>query len=217
MTIEAQKLAVDSRPGSHDDADKQISVRDSATVDERRLMRKIDLLVVPPLCILYLLAFLDRVNIANARLYNLEADLGLVGNQYNIVLVIFFVPYCLFEIPANLLLKYFRPSIWRTPPIVVDLTYNSAFDNVLFWAGDDVAGCDVQFFRSVSSKIFPGPVRGRRFSGIFKRCQINFRGVFIYCRCGIRAPRRRGDSRFSFLRQHSPVLLAVSWRQQLEV
>lgn len=31
----------------------------------------------------YLLAFLDRVNIANARSFNLEEDLGLVGSQYN--------------------------------------------------------------------------------------------------------------------------------------
>lgn len=81
-------------------------------IDERRLMWKIDLHLVPPLCILYLLAFLDRVNIANAKLYNLTTDLGLVGNQYNIALVVFFVPYVIFEIPANMLLKRFRPSIW---------------------------------------------------------------------------------------------------------
>jgi hypothetical protein len=81
-------------------------------IDERRLMWKIDLHLVPPLCILYLLAFLDRVNIANAKLYNMTTDLGLVGNQYNIALVVFFVPYVIFEIPANMLLKKFRPSIW---------------------------------------------------------------------------------------------------------
>jgi hypothetical protein len=81
-------------------------------IDERRLMWKIDLHLVPPLCILYLLAFLDRVNIANAKLYNMTTDLGLIGNQYNIALVVFFVPYVIFEIPANMLLKKFRPSIW---------------------------------------------------------------------------------------------------------
>jgi len=85
-------------------------------INERRLQWKIDLRLVPPLCVLYLLAFLDRVNIANATLFNLEKDLGLVGNQYNICLVLFFVPYVAFEIPANLLLKRFRPSIWCTTP-----------------------------------------------------------------------------------------------------
>ena len=95
-------------------AEKWLSTSDVPVyINERRLMWKIDRHLVPPLCILYLLAFLDRVNIANARLFSLEKDLGLVENQYNIALVIFFVPYIAFEIPANLLLKKFRPSIWR--------------------------------------------------------------------------------------------------------
>jgi hypothetical protein len=94
-------------------AEKRLSAQDGVTINERRLTWKIDFHLVPPLCILYLLAFLDRVNIANARLYSLEKDLGLLGNQYNICLVMFFVPYVIFEIPANLLLKKFRPSIWR--------------------------------------------------------------------------------------------------------
>jgi fucose permease len=79
-------------------------------------MWKIDLHLVPSLCLLYILAFLDRVNIANARLFSLEKDLHLTGNQYNICLVIFFVPYVIFEIPANYLLKKFRPSVWRMTP-----------------------------------------------------------------------------------------------------
>lgn len=98
------------------DPEKRLSVPHPTYINERRLMWKIDLHLIPPLCVLYLLAFLDRVNIANARLFNLEKDLGLIGNQYNIALVIFFVPYVAFEIPANLLLKKFRPSVWRTLP-----------------------------------------------------------------------------------------------------
>ena len=92
---------------------KEIDMSPLKQINERRLMWKIDLHLVPPLCILYVLAFLDRVNIANARLYSLEKDLGLLGHQHNICLVMFFIPYVVFEIPANLLLKKFRPSIWR--------------------------------------------------------------------------------------------------------
>lgn len=39
-------------------------------------------------------------------------ELNLYGTRYNTALVIFFVPYCLFEIPSNLLLKKFRPNYW---------------------------------------------------------------------------------------------------------
>lgn len=61
-------------------------------------MAKVDLHVVPVLCVLYLLAFLDRVNISNARLFSMEKDLGLEGTQFNTALVIFFVPYIICEV-----------------------------------------------------------------------------------------------------------------------
>lgn len=79
---------------------------------EAKLLRKIDLHVIPWLCIMYLLAFLDRVNIANAKVFHLSEDLGLTGNDYNIALVIFFVPYILFEIPSNIILKKMKPRVW---------------------------------------------------------------------------------------------------------
>jgi hypothetical protein len=41
------------------------------------------------------------VNIANAKVFGLSQDLKLTGNRYNIALVIFFVPYILFEVPSN--------------------------------------------------------------------------------------------------------------------
>lgn len=34
------------------------------------------------------------------------------GSDYNIALFIFFIPYILFEVPSNLVLKKMRPSTW---------------------------------------------------------------------------------------------------------
>ncbi|KAL4874927.1 major facilitator superfamily domain-containing protein [Aspergillus karnatakaensis] len=79
---------------------------------ERRVLRKCDLHVVPVLMLLYLLAFLDRINIGNARLQGLERDLGMEGNDYNLALFIFFIPYILCEIPCNLIMKRLAPSTW---------------------------------------------------------------------------------------------------------
>ncbi|KAH8820061.1 major facilitator superfamily domain-containing protein [Xylogone sp. PMI_703] len=81
-------------------------------ITERRLITKIDFRVVPFLCILYLLAFLDRVNIANARSFGLVDDLDLTGVQYNTALTMFFIPYVIFEIPSNIFLKRLRPNLW---------------------------------------------------------------------------------------------------------
>jgi len=85
---------------------------DVSGVDEKKLLRKIDLYLVPWLSFLYLLSFLDRTSIGNAKLYGLETSLHINDNQYNIALTIFFFSYAIFEVPSNVFLKRLRPSIW---------------------------------------------------------------------------------------------------------
>ncbi|KAI0339597.1 MFS general substrate transporter [Trametopsis cervina] len=85
---------------------------DTSGVDEKKLMRKLDLYLVPWLSFLYLLSFLDRTSIGNAKLYGMERDLGINDTQYNIALTIFFFSYSLFEVPSNVFLKRLRPSLW---------------------------------------------------------------------------------------------------------
>ncbi|OGM50859.1 putative MFS nicotinic acid transporter Tna1 [Aspergillus bombycis] len=79
---------------------------------ENRILRKMDLRIIPMLAVLYLLAFLDRGNIGNAKIEGLLDDLNLTGPQYNLCLTVFFFTYCVFELPSNLLLKKMRPSRW---------------------------------------------------------------------------------------------------------
>lgn len=64
------------------------------------------------LTLLYVLAFMDRSNIGNARVAGMNVDLGLTPAQYNICLTVFFFPYALFEVPSNIILKLMRPSWW---------------------------------------------------------------------------------------------------------
>lgn len=52
------------------------------------------------------------VSVANARIIGLDTDLGLSDEQFNNCLMIFFFPYALFEVPSNMMLRRFRPSIW---------------------------------------------------------------------------------------------------------
>lgn len=86
------------------------------SINERALIRKIDFRVIPVLFLLYVAAFLDRVNISNALTLGLQKDLKLKGNQANIALTIFFVPYVLFEVPSNVLMRRFKPHVWCRCP-----------------------------------------------------------------------------------------------------
>ena len=100
---------------------EDVSLEPAVPIDpaaERRLSIKIDLHVVPILFLLFLLAFLDRINIGNARLQGLEESLDMTGHDYNVALFIFFIPYILFEVPSNLFLKKISPSTWLSGIIV---------------------------------------------------------------------------------------------------
>ena len=86
---------------------------------EKKLLRKCDLHVIPVVAILYSLAFVDRINIGNARLQGLEKDLHMKGQDYNIALFVFFIPYILFEVPSNILIRKFAPSTWLSSIMVL--------------------------------------------------------------------------------------------------
>jgi fucose permease len=77
---------------------------------EIALVKKLDRYMLPILWLMYLFNYLDRNAIVNARLNNLEEDLGLVGTQYNTCVSILFVGYIAFQIPSNMLLNRIRPS-----------------------------------------------------------------------------------------------------------
>lgn len=58
---------------------------------EIALVRKLDMRIMPTLWAMYFMNYLDRNAIANARLNDLEKDLGLEGSQYNTCISILFV------------------------------------------------------------------------------------------------------------------------------
>ena len=85
----------------------------------KRVLRKVDWHLLPPLMVLYILSFIDRSNIGNAKIAGMNDELGLTGSQYNIALTVFFFPYAFFEIPSNIVLKLMRPSWWISILVVL--------------------------------------------------------------------------------------------------
>lgn len=79
---------------------------------EKRLIRKLDIHVILPVGVMFFWAFVDRVNLGYARLQGIEKDLHMVGNDFNVALIVQIAPYIFFEIPSNLILKRVRPSLW---------------------------------------------------------------------------------------------------------
>ncbi|POS76718.1 high-affinity nicotinic acid transporter [Diaporthe helianthi] len=121
--VDSTGTSMDEKPLGKNVEDTDSQSVEAAGWDEsatKKLIRKIDLRLIPFLALLYLLSFLDRTNIGNARLDTLENDLGMpkTSLQYNNALAIFFPFYVAAEVPSNMAMKRFRPSIW-IPTIMI--------------------------------------------------------------------------------------------------
>ncbi|KAI5851530.1 major facilitator superfamily domain-containing protein [Morchella snyderi] len=99
-----------------DDASKGRSEHLESGVDlayEKKMMRKIDIRLLPILGILYSVSLIDRTNMSNAAVAGMRDELKLkIGDRYSIALLIFFIPYLLFELPSNIVLRRVGAAKW---------------------------------------------------------------------------------------------------------
>ncbi|KAK0717839.1 major facilitator superfamily transporter [Lasiosphaeria miniovina] len=102
---------------------------------DRRLVRRLDRRLLPWLFVMYMLAFLDRTNIGNAKIANLSNDLPMTDMQYTLTLMGFFVTYALFEPFANVLLKKLRPSIFLPFTMLMSGVFMILMASVPVWHG----------------------------------------------------------------------------------
>ncbi|ETN40918.1 uncharacterized protein HMPREF1541_05198 [Cyphellophora europaea CBS 101466] len=110
---------------SQDRAEEVNAVKDWSEAEERRLVRKLDLRVLFPCCIVYFLAYLDRANMGYAstmqskRPDNINVNLGLVGAQFNWAVSVTYFSVTALLLPSNLLMK--KISGKRYFPIIMVL------------------------------------------------------------------------------------------------
>lgn len=83
----------------------------SDRVDHRLVIRRVTRRLIPFAFICYVVAYIDRVNISFAAT-SLQRDLGLSDAAYGFGAGLFFLGYCLFEIPSNLLLERIGARRW---------------------------------------------------------------------------------------------------------
>ncbi|RDW66519.1 MFS general substrate transporter-10 [Coleophoma cylindrospora] len=138
MTTNLEMESMHSNSSNHDgekDIPQQIehipSVNDGAVVDDRmptmlrnmtalerqtlnkQLRQRIDRRLLPFMLLMYILNYLDRNNIASARLAHLEEELKLKGSEYQTSVSILFVGYLLMQVPSNMLLnKFGKPAVY---------------------------------------------------------------------------------------------------------
>ncbi|KAH8811264.1 major facilitator superfamily domain-containing protein [Xylogone sp. PMI_703] len=78
---------------------------------EGKILWKLDTRILPLIAIMYLFNSIDKSNLGNAKTDGLDRDLGLVGNQYNLLLSLFYIPFVLTAPGMNLLTKKFGAKL----------------------------------------------------------------------------------------------------------
>ncbi|GES65217.1 MFS general substrate transporter [Aspergillus terreus] len=86
---------------------------------ERSYVRKVDFFVLPLLCLMYFFDCMDRSNLANAKTDRLDKDIHLEGNDYSLLVLLFYIPFGLFDLPWNLLIKRFSGRLMLSLMTVV--------------------------------------------------------------------------------------------------
>jgi len=75
-------------------------------------MRKVAIRIMPFLCLLYFVNYLDRVNIGFAGPNGMNSELGLSATAFGFASGIFFIGYLILEVPSNLALHRFGARRW---------------------------------------------------------------------------------------------------------
>jgi MFS family permease len=143
---------------------------------EAHLRRKIDLRLLPMVVLMYILNYLDRNNIAAARLAGLQDDLKLSSVQYSTSVSILFVGYLLMQVPSNLFLnKIGKPALYLPTCMIVWGIISAA-----------TAGCE-SFGGLVACRFFLGFVEAAYFPGClyylscwYTRKELGFRTAILY-------------------------------------
>jgi ACS family tartrate transporter-like MFS transporter len=83
----------------------------AAPVDERGVLEKVGRRFIPLAFMCYVVAYLDRVNVGFVA-GELQRDLRLSATAYGVAAGLFFLGYCVFEVPSNLILERVGARRW---------------------------------------------------------------------------------------------------------
>lgn len=83
----------------------------AGSAEENRATQKVIFRLIPFLLLLYVISYIDRVNISFASL-QMNKALGFNAEVYGLAAGFFFIGYFIFEIPSNILLNKFGARVW---------------------------------------------------------------------------------------------------------
>ncbi|KFA69459.1 hypothetical protein S40285_04639 [Stachybotrys chlorohalonatus IBT 40285] len=144
--------------------------------EEIKLVRKLDWGIMPLLCVMYFLNYVDRNAIAQARLNDLEEDLGMTGTDFNTAVSILFVGYVLMQVPSNMLITKVKPGMYMSAWMLVWAVVSACAALVQNFTGLVIC----RFFLGVTeAPFYPGATY--MLSTFYTRREVAARIALLYC------------------------------------
>ncbi|XDG00441.1 hypothetical protein ABKA04_000056 [Annulohypoxylon sp. FPYF3050] len=103
-------------------------------INEKALVRKIDMMVIPLMWACYNLQYLDKTLINYANVMGLQEDTSITGNQFSLLATLFYITYLAFEFPTGYLMQRLPTAKYLGANVILwgsVVTLNSAAKN---WA-----------------------------------------------------------------------------------
>ncbi|CAL8582723.1 hypothetical protein XPA_008371 [Xanthoria parietina] len=100
----------DTGPGGYDPIIAQYT---DAQIN--RIIRRVDIRLIPLCGLMYCVSLLDRTNLSNAAIAGMTRELNLRTknpDRYSVITLVFFVTYVIFQPPTTILTRFFGPRIW---------------------------------------------------------------------------------------------------------
>ncbi|MEU1662372.1 MFS transporter [Streptomyces sparsogenes] len=148
---------------------------------ERNVLGKAAWRLLPFLCLLYVIAYIDRSNVGFAKL-ELQAELGVNATAFTLGQVFFFTAYAIFEVPSNLMLHRTGAHRWIARILLtwglVTVATTLAHTTWQFYLARFALGAaEAGFFPGVLyylSRWFPGSHRGRAIGAFMLAAPLSF-------------------------------------------
>ncbi|EGO26550.1 hypothetical protein SERLADRAFT_447730 [Serpula lacrymans var. lacrymans S7.9] len=165
-----------AEPAIQDGDDFELLTAEHRAAGERKLLRKLDMRLMPTIVVIYLMNYIDRVAVTSARLKGLEADLGLTDVQYDTVVAILYASYCPAQIPSNIILnRVTRPTLYIGTCVVLWGLTSAMTGITKNFAG--IMACRV-FIGLPEAAFYPGCMY--LLSSWYTRKELAFRSAILY-------------------------------------
>ncbi|WP_158167580.1 MFS transporter [Mycolicibacterium smegmatis] len=112
--------------------DSSRAVLSSADELHKRATHKAVLRLLPVMCVVYFMAYIDRTNVALAKTH-LDTDVGISAAAFGFGAGIFFISYAFLEVPSNLVMYRVGPRRWIAR---IALTWGALSALMMFVQGD---------------------------------------------------------------------------------